>query len=64
MPTHIEISLANGRVALNVSADYLEIALTAGSRFDTALLEDLVSDHLDRLFGEELRYQWIGRSIE
>ena len=62
MPTQIEISLANGRVALNASADNLEIVLTAGSRFDAALLEDLVSDLLDRLSSEELHYQWIDRS--
>ncbi len=64
MPTHIEISLANGRVALTATSDNLEVVLTAGSRFDTALLEDLVSGHLDRLSSEELDYQWIGRSIE
>ena len=64
IPTHIEIALANGRVALNASDVYLEIALTASSRFDTALLEDLVSDHLDRLSREDLQYEWVGQSIE
>ena len=58
-PTHIEVPVANGRVALNAGADRLEIGLTAGSRRDTALLEDLVSDCLDRLSSsEDLQYQW------
>lgn len=62
MPTHVEVSLANGRVALNAGPEYLEIVLAARSGFDIALLEDLVSDDLDRLSSEELHYQWIGRS--
>src|SRR5689334_14243468 len=65
-PTHVEVevSLANGRVALNAGPEYLEIVLAARSRFDIALLEDLVSDHLDRLSSEELHYQWIGGSVQ
>ena len=58
-PTHVEIPFANGCVALDAGADHLEIVLTARSRRDTALLEDLVSDHLDRLSSrEDLHYQW------
>jgi hypothetical protein len=61
-PTRIDIPFANGRVALSAGADRLEIWLTAGSRRDNALLEDLVSDCLDRLSsGEDLQYQWTDR---
>lgn len=60
-PTHIEIPLANGRIALDASVDHLKIVLTAGSKRDIALLEDLVSDHFDRLSSrEDLDYLWIG----
>jgi len=64
-PTHIEVPFALGRVALDADGDRLEIVLTAGSNRDAALLEDLVSDHLDRLSsGEDLNYQWIGPNDE
>ena len=64
-PTHVEISFANGRVAIDATADQLEFVLTAGSIRDTTLLEDLVSDHLDRLScGEDIQYVWIGATVK
>jgi len=58
-PTHIDVPFANGRVALSAGADRLEIGLTAGSIREATLLEDLVSDCLDRLSSsEDLQYQW------
>lgn len=63
--TQVVIPFVNGRVALAAGTDRLEIVLTAGTTRDAALLEDLVSDHLDRLSGgEELRYQWITSNEE
>lgn len=65
IPTHIEIPFPNGRVAIDASSDQLEFVLTAGSIRDTTLLEDLVSDHLDRLScGEDIHYEWIGTKVE
>ena len=64
-PTHVEISFANGRVAIDAAADHLEFVLTAATIRDTALLEDLVSDHLDRLScGEDIQYEWTGTTVE
>ena len=63
--THIEIPFPNGRVAIDATADQLEFVLTAGSIRDTTLLEDLVSDQLDRLScGEDIRYEWGGTTVE
>ena len=57
---HAEILFPLGRVDLDASGDSLEVSLSAGSNHDAALLEDLVSESLDRLaYGEELNYQWI-----
>jgi len=65
VPTHVEISFANGRVAIDATADHLEFVLTAGTIRDTALLEDLVSDPLDRLScGEDIHYEWAGTKVE
>ena len=65
VPTHVEISFANGRVAIDATADHLEFVLTAGTIRDTALLEDIVSDPLDRLACEEdIQYEWIGTEVE
>jgi hypothetical protein len=64
-PTHVEIPFANGRVSIDATADQLEFVLTAGSIRDTTLLEDLVSDHLDRLScGEDIHYEWTGTMVE
>ena len=64
-PTHVEIPFANGQIAINASAEYLEIRLNAGSIRDATRLEDLVSDHLDRLScGEDIPYHWINPDVE
>jgi len=64
-PTHVEISFANGHVAIDATADHLEFVLTAGTIRDTALLEDLVSDPLDRLScGEDIHYEWTASKVE
>jgi hypothetical protein len=64
-PTHIEVPFPNGHVAIDATADQLEFVLTAGSIRDTALLEDLVSDHLDRLScDEDIHYEWIDTNVE
>jgi len=64
-PTHVEISFPNGRVVIDATVDQLELVLTAESIRDTTLLEDLVSDHLDRLScGEDIHYEWIGTTVE
>ena len=57
---HVEIVFPLGRAALDASAGTLEVNLTAQSDHDAALIEDLLSESLDRLaFGEDLQYQWI-----
>jgi hypothetical protein len=57
---HAEIAFPIGRCELDASADCLDVSLTAGSNHDAALLEDLVSESLDRLaWSEDLQYQWI-----
>ncbi len=57
---HAEIVFPIGRCELDASADCLEVSLTAPSNHDAALLEDLVSESLDRLaWSEDLNYQWI-----
>ena len=64
-PTHIEVPFPNGRVAIDATADQLEFVLTAGSIRDTTLLEELVSDHIDRLScGEDIHYEWTGTIVE
>jgi hypothetical protein len=60
MPTHVEIPFSIGHCALDVDGDQLDITLTALSERNAVLLEDLISDHLDRLSSDEdLRYQWL-----
>jgi hypothetical protein len=57
---HIEIPFSSGRAALDVEGDDLNITVTANSNYQTTLLEDLISEQLDRLSSdEELRYQWV-----
>ena len=57
---HVEILFPLGRSEFDASADSLEISLTSRSNYDAALLEDLVSEALDRLaLSEELQYHWI-----
>lgn len=59
-PTHIEIPFPIGRCAIDVEGDVLNIRLDARSNYETTLLEDLISDQLDRLSADEdLRYQWV-----
>jgi hypothetical protein len=57
---HAEIAFPIGRCELDAGADCLDIRLTAGSTYDAASLEDLVSESLDRLaWREDVQYQWI-----
>ena len=49
-----------GLCAIAATTDLLNITLTARSSYEIALLEDLISDHLDRLSQDEsLHYQWV-----
>lgn len=59
-PAHVEIPFPIGRATLDAEGDVLNITLTANSNRDSTLLEDLISDQLDRLSSDEdLRYQWV-----
>ena len=63
--SHVEIAFPIGRCALDAESDSLAITLTAPSNHDVALLEDLISDHLDRLASnEDLSYQWLRPTTE
>ena len=63
--SRVEIAFPIGRAALEAEPDLLNITLTAASSHDVALLEDLISDHLDRLAsGEDLSYQWLRPTTE
>ena len=57
---HLEIVFPLGHAELDASSGTLEVNLAASSNHDAAVLEDLLSESLDRLaFGEDLQYQWI-----
>jgi hypothetical protein len=59
-PRHVEIPFPIGQVSLDADGEILDITLTASTSHNAALLEDLISEHLDRLsLGEDLRYQWL-----
>src|SRR5579871_1084986 len=47
--THIEIAFPLGRAELDASTGTLDVNLTANSNHDAAVLEDLLSESLDRL---------------
>ena len=54
------IVLPLGQCKLEARDDFLDVTIRADSIVYTGLLEDLVSNHLDRLSQEErLRYPWI-----
>ena len=57
--THTVFVFPLGRAELDASVDALHVSLTANSNRDAVLLEDLVSESLDRLAGEDLQYHWI-----
>jgi hypothetical protein len=49
-----------GKCELVASTAYLDIAITAHSVSEAALIEDAISERLDNLaLNEELHYQWI-----
>jgi len=57
---HAEIVFPLGCCALDASDDSLDVSLRASSNYDAALLEDLISETIDRLaLSEDLQYQWI-----
>ena len=59
-PAHVVIPFPIGLCELAATAKLLNITLTAKSGYEIALLEDLISEHLDRISDDErLRYQWI-----
>jgi hypothetical protein len=54
------VVLPLGQCELEAGDGFLDVTITADSIVYTELLEDLVSNHLDRLSQEErLRYPWI-----
>jgi hypothetical protein len=55
---HAEAVFPMGHAELEASAEFLEVSLRARSDHEAALLEDLVSDSLDRL-ALDLDYQWV-----
>lgn len=57
---HAEIVFPLGCCELDANDDSLDVILRANSNYDAALLEDLVSESIDRLaFSEDLQFQWI-----
>ena len=54
------VPLRLGTCELRAADGFLDVTITGRSISDVALLEDVVSEHLDDAApGEELRYQWV-----
>ena len=59
-PTRVVITFAIGKCELAATAKLLNIMLTARSRDDVELLEDLIAEKLDRISDDEtFHFQWI-----
>jgi hypothetical protein len=56
---HVVITLPFGQCELGAKNEFLEVTLTADSVANATFLEDLVSDRLDRIAQESLRYVWV-----
>ena len=59
-PSRLVIPFPIGGCVLAATEDDLSITLSARSHYEIGLLEDLISDYLDRLSaGENLHYHWV-----
>jgi hypothetical protein len=58
--THALLQLPKGYCVLTAGGQFLDVAIYASSMSDVVMLEDIVSDRLDAVAGDdELHYQWI-----
>lgn len=58
-PSHAHVVLPQGICEFEAGEDFLAVTLIAQSNFESAALEDAVSNTLDRMAVEDLRYHWI-----
>jgi hypothetical protein len=56
---HAHMLLPEGVCEFEATEEFLDVTLIAQSNYGTALLEDVVSNRLDRMTTEDLPYHWI-----